>query len=299
MLPDPDPEAGHPAPPEPPAPAALPAAGQRHRRQLGRSLHRRDRRAGAVPGARYAPSSSTTRSTRAAGAGRPSAAWGAGVAYASKAFLCRAMARLAHEEGMAIDVSTGGELHVALAAGVPRARLVLHGNNKSEAELARALAVGVGRIVVDSFDEIDRLERLAPVAPSRRPQVLVRVTPGHRGPHPRVRHDRPGRLQVRVRPGVGRRGRGGGPPAAAGISGGAGRRARPHRVPDLRPRLLREGRSRPGRSSFHPSDSTSCASAAGSASPTSPASRRRRSPQWAATVRARCRRRRASIRACA
>ena len=88
-------------------------------------------------------------------------AWGPGVAYASKAFLCRAMARLAHDEGMAIDVSTGGELHVALAAGVPAASLVLHGNNKSDAEMARALKAGVGRIVVDSFDEIDRLERLA------------------------------------------------------------------------------------------------------------------------------------------
>jgi diaminopimelate decarboxylase len=103
------------------------------------------------------------------------AAWGDGVAYASKAFLCKAMAALVHEEGMCVDVSTGGELHVALAAGVPADRLVLHGNNKSEAELGRALEVGVGRIIVDSFDEIDRLERLAP-AP--RPQVLVRVTPG-------------------------------------------------------------------------------------------------------------------------
>jgi diaminopimelate decarboxylase len=105
------------------------------------------------------------------------AAWGPGVAYASKAFLCRAMARLAHEAGMAIDVSTGGELHVALAAGVPGVRLVLHGNNKSETELARALEVGVGRIVIDSFDEIDRLERLA-VRQHHRPLVLVRVTPG-------------------------------------------------------------------------------------------------------------------------
>lgn len=104
-------------------------------------------------------------------------AWPDGAAYASKAFLCLAMARLAHEEGMAIDVSTAGELHVALAAGVPAERLVLHGNNKSEEELARALEVGVGRIVVDSFDEIGRLERLAP-ALGRRPQVLVRVTPG-------------------------------------------------------------------------------------------------------------------------
>jgi diaminopimelate decarboxylase len=105
------------------------------------------------------------------------AAWGGGVAYASKAFLCRAMARLAFEEGMRIDVSTGGELHVALAAGVPGASLVLHGNNKSDAELSRALDAGVGRIVVDSFDEIDRLERLAPGA-ARRPEVLMRVTPG-------------------------------------------------------------------------------------------------------------------------
>ena len=104
-------------------------------------------------------------------------AWGGGVAYASKAFLCRAMAQLVHEEGMAIDVSTGGELHVALAAGVPGSRLVLHGNNKSDTELARALEVRVGRIVVDSFDEIDRLERLAATA-NWRPEVLIRVTPG-------------------------------------------------------------------------------------------------------------------------
>lgn len=101
------------------------------------------------------------------------AAFGDGVAYASKAFLCKAMAALAHEEGMCIDVSTGGELHVALAAGVPPHRLVLHGNNKSPAELTRAVEAGVGRIVVDSFDEIDRLERVG-----GRPEVLLRVTPG-------------------------------------------------------------------------------------------------------------------------
>src|SRR5205823_10529827 len=77
-------------------------------------------------------------------------AFGDGVAYASKAFLCRAMAALVHEEGMCIDVSTGGELHVALSAGVPAGRLVLHGNNKSDGELARAAEVGVGRVVVDS-----------------------------------------------------------------------------------------------------------------------------------------------------
>ncbi len=107
-------------------------------------------------------------------------AFGEGVAYATKAFLCKAMARLAHEEGLCLDVSTGGELEVALAARVPGDRLVLHGNNKSDAELARALEVGVGRIVVDSFDEITRLGRLTDDAPPRatRPRVLVRVTPG-------------------------------------------------------------------------------------------------------------------------
>ena len=105
------------------------------------------------------------------------AAFGNGVAYASKAFLCRAMAALAHEEGMRLDVSTGGELHVALAAGVPGSRLVLHGNNKSDEELTRSLEAGVGRIVVDSFDEIERLERLSADGGAR-PKVMVRVTPG-------------------------------------------------------------------------------------------------------------------------
>jgi diaminopimelate decarboxylase len=104
-------------------------------------------------------------------------AFGDGVAYATKAFLCRAMARLAHEEGMHLDVATGGELHVALAAGVPAARLVLHGNNKSEAELRAARSAGVGRIVVDSFDELTRLERLHG-EDGVVPAVLLRVTPG-------------------------------------------------------------------------------------------------------------------------
>lgn len=105
--------------------------------------------------------------------------FGSGVAYASKAFFCLAMAQLVHEEGMCIDVSTGGELYVALKAGVSGNRLVLHGNNKSDEELSQALAAGVGRIVIDSFDEIDRLERLVPrLTPDHRPGVLVRVTPG-------------------------------------------------------------------------------------------------------------------------
>ncbi len=105
------------------------------------------------------------------------AVFGDGVAYATKAFLTTAMARLAHEEGMRLDVATGGELFVALHAGVPADRLVLHGNNKSEEELSAALEAGVGQIVIDSFVEIDRIEALVRdgAAP---PAVLVRVTPG-------------------------------------------------------------------------------------------------------------------------
>ena len=105
------------------------------------------------------------------------AAFGSDVAYAAKAFLCVAMARLAHSEGMKIDVSTGGELHVALAAGVPADRLVLHGNNKTLSELRQAVEAGVGRIVVDSFDELDRLDALH-AETGARPKVLLRFTPG-------------------------------------------------------------------------------------------------------------------------
>ncbi len=113
-------------------------------------------------------------------------AWGDGVAYATKAFLCRAMAKLAHEEGMCLDVSTAGELDVCLAAGVPAHRLVMHGNNKSEMELAQALEVGVGRIVVDSFDEIERLGRSdgRPRPSGSRPKVLAARDAGRRSTHP-------------------------------------------------------------------------------------------------------------------
>jgi len=99
------------------------------------------------------------------------------VAYAGKAFLCRAMVQLIRDEGLHLDVSTGGELHVALCSGMPADRIVMHGNNKSERELAAALDAGVGRIVADSFDEIDRLERLAGDR-GVRVNVLIRVTPG-------------------------------------------------------------------------------------------------------------------------
>jgi diaminopimelate decarboxylase len=95
--------------------------------------------------------------------------------YATKAFLCMAMAKLAHEEGMSLDVATGGELHVALSAGVPASDLVFHGNNKSVQELCSAIEAGVGRIVVDSFDELDRIDSLDL---DTAPNILLRVTPG-------------------------------------------------------------------------------------------------------------------------
>jgi diaminopimelate decarboxylase len=106
------------------------------------------------------------------------AAFGPGRAvYATKAFLCKAMARLAFDEGMLLDVASGGEMHVAMAAGVPASGLVLHGNNKSVDELRDAITAGVRRIVVDSFDELDRLDALHGEALPT-PSVLARVTPG-------------------------------------------------------------------------------------------------------------------------
>ena len=99
------------------------------------------------------------------------------VIYASKAFLCVAMARLAHEEGLLLDVATGGELYVALTAGVPAISCVLHGNNKSDEELRTALQVGVRHIVVDSFDEIERIEKLVTTGLPA-PRVQLRITPG-------------------------------------------------------------------------------------------------------------------------
>lgn len=106
------------------------------------------------------------------------------VVFASKAFPCTAVLSLFAEEGLWCDVASGGELHLALNAGFAPARLVLHGNAKSRAELQMALEAGVGLIVIDSFDEIDRLQGLleADSPEGRSPQdVLIRVTPDVRG----------------------------------------------------------------------------------------------------------------------
>jgi diaminopimelate decarboxylase len=103
--------------------------------------------------------------------------FGDGVAYASKAFLCTAMAKIVAEEGLHIDVASGGELFVVLNAGFAPERVVFHGNNKSTAELRAALEAGVGRIVADSDAELDRLESLVGAGLAA-PKVLVRVKPG-------------------------------------------------------------------------------------------------------------------------
>ncbi len=99
------------------------------------------------------------------------------VYYAAKSFICTAVARWVSEEGLGVDVCTGGELAVVQRAGVDLRRVGLHGNNKSLDELQRGLTAGVGRIIVDSFDEIARLGRLAAELQIRA-RVMVRVTTG-------------------------------------------------------------------------------------------------------------------------
>ena len=100
------------------------------------------------------------------------------VVYATKAFLCKAMARLVYDEGLLLDVASGAELAVVLAAGVPANVCTLHGNNKSMTELREAIAAGVRHIIVDSFDELDRLDALAAEQLGPIPKVLLRITPG-------------------------------------------------------------------------------------------------------------------------
>src|SRR4051812_32891128 len=98
------------------------------------------------------------------------------VHFAAKAFPCTAVLRIAREEGLAVDVASGGELAIALKAGFDPGRIHLHGNAKSERELAEALAAGVGHVVVDNHTDIDPLERLVPEGATQR--VQLRVAPG-------------------------------------------------------------------------------------------------------------------------
>lgn len=96
------------------------------------------------------------------------------VLFASKAFPATAAYKLFAEEGLSVDVASGGELHLALAAGFEPARIHMHGNNKTDEEILMAARAGIGHLILDSFDEIERCERLldAPI------KVLIRVTPG-------------------------------------------------------------------------------------------------------------------------
>lgn len=96
------------------------------------------------------------------------------VLFASKAFPCTAAYALFAEEGLSVDVASGGELHMALRAGFDPARIHMHGNNKTDEEILSAARAGVGHLILDSFDEIERCKRLLDT-PQR---VLIRVTPG-------------------------------------------------------------------------------------------------------------------------
>ncbi|MHA0288402.1 diaminopimelate decarboxylase [Mycobacterium sp. C3-094] len=107
------------------------------------------------------------------------AAFGGGdhVRYAAKAFLCTEVARWVDEEGLSLDVASGGELAVALHAGFPANRIALHGNNKSIAELTAAVQAGIEHVVVDSMIEIERLDDIAGAAGLVQ-DVLIRITVG-------------------------------------------------------------------------------------------------------------------------
>jgi diaminopimelate decarboxylase len=96
------------------------------------------------------------------------------VLFASKAFPATAAYKLFAEEGLSVDVASGGELHIALAAGFDPARIHMHGNNKSDEEILMAARAGIGHLILDSFDEIERAERLL----DEPMKVLIRVTPG-------------------------------------------------------------------------------------------------------------------------
>ena len=175
---------------------------------------------------------------------------------------------------MLLDVASGGEMHVALAAGVPPDKLVLHGNAKSDEELATALDVGVGRIVVDSFDEMDRIDRLAGGRPA---PVLVRITPGveaHTHRFTATGHDDT-KFGFTVSTGAAAEA----VERARGIAvDGPARPPRPHRQPGVPARLVRAGGADRRRQWRHRSTCPSCRSAAVSVSPTSRARRLRGSP---------------------
>ena len=118
------------------------------------------------------------------------------VVFASKAFPCTAVQRVMVEEGLGLDVAGGGEIVTALKAGVDPALLVLHGNAKGDDEIAMAAEHGIGLVVVDNGDDVDRLEATVPRADAGRARA---GHPGRRGRHARARADRPRGVEVRAR----------------------------------------------------------------------------------------------------
>ena len=99
------------------------------------------------------------------------------VLFASKAFCCKEMCRICESEDMGLDVVSGGELYTAKSAGFPMEKICFHGNNKSPLELQMAVESGVGRIIVDNLDELQRLEAIA-AASGKSAAVLLRIKPG-------------------------------------------------------------------------------------------------------------------------
>ncbi len=151
------------------------------------------------------------------------------VAYAAKAWLSTATARWADAQGLGLDVVSGGELAIALRAGFPADRIHFHGNNKTPAELAEALASDVGSIVVDHPGELALLDKLAR-GQGRRQAIWLRINPDVRRGHPRPHPHRPRHLEVRTVSGR-RNGRGRGPPSAAARERAPDRAALPRRQP--------------------------------------------------------------------
>ena len=99
------------------------------------------------------------------------------VCFASKAFCCKEMCRIIHEEKMGLDVVSSGELYTAINANFPTNLICFHGNNKTDDELTLALSYGVGRIVVDNFDELERLDKLCAKL-HKKANILFRIKPG-------------------------------------------------------------------------------------------------------------------------
>ena len=204
------------------------------------------------------------------------------VLYASKAAPITAVYEICREAGLSVDVASGGELYTALRAGFEPGRIYMHGNNKTAAELELAIRSGVGHLIVDSLDEIDRLEAMLDRPAARADQADAR----DQAFDPLLRPDRPARLEVRLRARERRRrrsGRRGSPPPSIS-SWSASTPTSARRSSSSSRSSARSTRSPTSATSTCPSRRSST-SAAASGSPTRRATRRLRSratpvPRW-------------------